>query len=428
MANNAVRAFIVCGLNHKTTPIDIRETVALTVDQQKQLLDILLGLPDINEAVIISTCNRTEFYCDSAQPEMLLPWFAQYFAIPHDAISAYLYQHHDQHALQHLIEVTSGLDSMMLGESQILGQMKQAFQLAESQGAVGTNLRQIFPFIFGASKRIRNQSGIGQHATSVAFAGAKLIQQHYPNLTDLSVLLIGSGETASLVAKYLHQQGCQHFIVASRSAEHSNHLAERYAGELIDIQNIEMALTKVDIVVSATACPYPFISVSMLENVIVARQQTPIFLLDLAIPRDIEPNVAHLPHVTLFNIQDLEKITQEGLQQRQAAAQHAKKLAEYEINTFMQQHRALRAKGLICDYRNTMEMWAEQELQRALQKLTNGMNQLEVMTEFSQRLIKKFTHIPTIGLRQAALDERDELLDLAHYLFHNTQQSYEDLT
>lgn len=421
-------AFIVCGLNHKTAPLEIRETVARNLDQQKSVLDALLDLPQMNEVVMISTCNRTEFYCDCQSAEFFLPWFAHYFQLSSAQVSEYLYVLHDHDALEHLLQVASGLDSMMLGESQILGQMKQAFQLAEAHGTVGTNLRQIFPFVFGASKRIRNQSGIGQHATSVAFAGAKLIQQQCRDMTHLSVLLIGSGETAALVAKYLFQQGCRNFIVASRFAEHSNQLAERYAGQLIDIQAIDHALTQVDIVVSATACPYPFISVTMMQAVLTARHHAPLFLLDLAVPRDIEPNVAELPNVTLFNIDDLERITQEGLQQRQAAAQHASQLIAYELKTFMHQHRALRAKGLICDYRNTMESWAEQELQRALQKLAKGSNQLEVMTEFSQRLIKKFTHIPTVGLRQAALDQRDEILDLAHYLFHTTQHSYEDLT
>lgn len=421
-------AFIACGLNHKTAPIDVRETLALTLEQQKALLDALLDVPQINEAAILSTCNRTELYCEIQNPDFLLPWFAHYFHLPLEKIQTYFYLLADQEAIKQLLRVASGLDSMMLGESQILGQLKQAYQHAEACGAVGNALRQIFPFAFGATKRIRNQSGISQHATSVAFAGAKLIQQQFPDSANLSVLLIGSGETASLVAKYLYQQGCRHFTVASRSAEHSNKLADQYAGQIIDIQAIDTALIRTDIVVSATACPYPFISAKMMRNVVAQRPQTPLFLLDLAVPRDIESSVGQLPNITLYNVDDLERITQEGLQQRQAAAHHAEKLIDYEIKTFMHQHRALRAKELICDYRSTMESLAEQELQRALQKLAKGTNQIEVMAEFSQRLIKKFTHIPTIGLRQAAIDQRDEILDLAHSLFHTSQQSYEDIT
>lgn len=420
--------FLACGLNHKTAPIEVRETLSLSIEQQKTLLDSLLDLSEVNEAAILSTCNRTEIYCDIQNPDLLLPWFAEYCHINVEQIQAYCYVLVDQDALKHVMRVASGLDSMMLGESQILGQMKQAFQHAEANGTIGVNLRQIFPFIFGASKRIRNQSGIGQHATSAAFAGAKLIQQQCPDLSHRSVLLIGSGETATLVAKYLYQQGCRDFTIASRSSDHSTKLAAQYTGKIIDIQALDSALVKADILVSATACPYPFISLSMINTALSQRQQRPLFLLDLAVPRDIEPQVGELLNVTLYNIDDLERLTQEGMQQRQAAAQHAEKLIEYELQTFLDQHRALRAKELICDFRSTMQSLAESELQRAMQKLTKGANQFDVMLEFSQRLIKKFTHIPTIGLRQAALDQRDEILDLAHYLFQTTQQSYEDIT
>ena len=419
-------AFIVCGLNHKTAPIAVRETAALSAEQQKNLLELLLDLPEVTEALVLSTCNRSEIYCEISNPSLLLPWVADYFDCSLEQAMLHWYIHTDRKAVQHLLEVTSGLDSMMLGESQILGQIKQAYQSAETKGAIGNELRHIFSFVFGASKRVRNQSGIGQHATSVAFAGAKLIQKHM-DVRASSVLLIGSGETAALVAKYLHEQGCRHFIVASRSAEHSHKLAQRYAGQIIDIQALASTLTQIDIVVTATACPYPFISEHMMRNVLTQRQK-PLFLLDLAVPRDIEPQVGNLPEITLYNIDDLERITQEGLQQRQLAAEHASKLVGYELKTFLQQHRALRAKDLICDYRQTMENLAEQELQRAMQKLAKGMDQIEVMAEFSQRLIKKFTHIPTVGLRQAALDQRDDMLDLAHSLFHITQHSYEDLT
>ncbi len=420
-------AFIAFGLNYKTAPIDVRESLALTLEQQKLLIESLLDISQVNEVVILSTCNRTELYCETENHEWLLPWIAGYFELPLETIRTDFYLLNDLDAIKQLLRVANGLDSMMLGESQILGQLKSAYQHADACGAVGHSLRQIFQFIFGSSKRIRNQSGISQHATSVAYAGAKLIQQQFPNYADLAVLLIGSGETATLVAKYLYQYGCRNFSVASRSIEHSNKLAEQYVGRTVNIQEIDMALIHADVAVSATACPYPFISETMIRQVLVQRLNKPLFLLDLAMPRDVEPNVASLPNVTVYNIDDLEQITHEGLQQRQAAAQHAEKLIDYELQTFISQHRALRAKDIICDYRTTMESLAEQELQRAIHKLTKGANQIDVMAEFSQRLIKKFTHIPTIGLRQAALDQRDEMLDMAHSLFHSTQQSYEDL-
>jgi len=234
-------------------------------------------------------------------------------------------------------------------------------------------------------------------------------------------LLIGSGETATSVAKYLHQHGTHQFMIASRSEDHALTLADQYAGEVIPVQDLAPALVKADVIVSATACPYPFISPSMVTTALEQRHNAPMLFLDLAVPRDIEPQVSDLPHATLYNIDDLERLTQEGLQQRQAAAQHAEQLIDFELNTFMDEHRALRAKTLICEYRNTMQSLAEQELQRALQKLNQDQSPDDVMTEFSQRLIKKFTHIPSIGLRQAALDQRDDVLDMAHAIFHSDE-------
>ncbi|PJD90559.1 MAG: glutamyl-tRNA reductase [Legionella sp.] len=420
--------FIACGLNHKTAPLTVREKVAHSPEKQKNLLDVLLDESDINEALLLSTCNRTELYCDTQNPQQLMSWFAKYHHMSLEQLQPYFYLLEDHDAVKHAVRVASGLDSMMLGEPQILGQMKQAFQIADANNAIGTNLRHIFQFVFGASKRIRNQSGVGQHATSIAFAASKLIQQRFSNAADVSVLLIGSGETATLVAKYLYQQGVRQFMITSRSDDHASKLADLCAGAIMPIQDMTTALTKADVVVSATACPYPFISQSMIIDVLEVRQQAPMFFLDLAVPRDIESNVGALENVTLYNIDDMDRLTQAGMQQRHAAATHAEKLIDFELKAFMDNHRALRAKELICDYRSTMQALAEQELQRAMQKLAKGHQQFDVMTEFSERLIKKFTHMPTKGLRQAALDQRDEVLDLAHYLFHSSQSSYEDLT
>ncbi|MCR9192445.1 MAG: glutamyl-tRNA reductase [Gammaproteobacteria bacterium] len=420
--------FIACGLNHKTAPLSVRETFALSSEKQKNVMHALMDLPEINEILLLSTCNRTEWYCDAQDAQLVLSWFAESHQMSLEQLHSHLYLFEGQAAVQHALRVASGLDSMMLGEPQILGQMKQAFLFFEAQNTIGSQLQQVFPFIFGATKRIRNQSGIGQHATSIAYAASKLIQQHCQKTTNITTLLIGSGETATLVAKYLHQQGTHQFMIASRSEDHALTLADQYAGEVIPVQDLIPALTKADVIVSATACPYPFISPSMVTTALEQRHHAPMLFLDLAVPRDIEPQVSDLPYATLYNIDDLERLTQEGLQQRQAAAQHAEQLIDFELNTFMNEHRALRAKTLICDYRNTMQALAEQELQRALQKLNHDQSPNDVMTEFSQRLIKKFTHIPSIGLRQAALDQRDDVLDLAHAIFHSDEHSYEDIT
>lgn len=416
-------AFNVCGVNYKTAPLPIREALALSTTAQIRMLDALVALPSIDEAVVVCTCNRTEIYYESQMTDSLLPWLADHHRLPIQSLSTCTYAYQDIDAIKHLLRVMSGLDSMMLGEPQIFGQIKQAFHQAVEQGTVHTQLQSIFQFAFSASKRIRNQSGVGQQAVSIAYAAAQLVSQRFANLAGLAVLIIGSGDTARLVAKYLHQQGAQTFSIVSRTQTHASELAIQYTAKSIPIQELSSALPHADIIISATTCPLPFIHQDMVQNALHIRQNNPMFFLDLAMPRDIDPSVGELPQVDLYNIDDLQTLSQQGLQHRQAAAQYAESLIAFELQQYAQHHRSLRAKDLICHYRASMETLAQSELQRALQQLANGESQLDVLTEFSQRLIQKFIHTPTLSLRQAALDERDEVLEWAHNLFQSPVRS-----
>lgn len=385
---------------------------------QDMMLRDLVELPAINEAAILSTCNRTEIYCDTDDASSLITWLASKHHLAPETLSPHVYLHPGDQGIRHALRVASGLDSMMLGEPQILGQLKQAYQQACRLGTVKRNLQHIFQYIFSASKRIRRHSGIGKNPVSVAFVAVQLIGELFKDFKSLNVLIIGSGETSALVTKYLHQQGVERFMVASRTRDNAHHLASAYAGEALSITDIPSYLPKADIVISATACPLPFINKNMVEQAMQQRQQAPMFFLDLAVPRDIEPEVSHLANVHLYNIDDLQILIDKGLDQRRAAAIKAEQLIECEIDDFMRQYRSLSAKGIICDYRNHMQHLAQQELQRALQKLSSGKCQYSVLTEFSERLVNKLTHNPTVGLRQAAVDDRPELLELIHYLFN----------
>jgi glutamyl-tRNA reductase len=410
--------FVVCGLNHKTAPIRVREQLAPPVAHQDALMNRLSALPSIHEVALLSTCNRTEFYCNTDDPEHLMPWLAREHHLSADDIAPYMYTHHDNDALQHLLRVASGLDSMMIGEPQILGQMKQAYQKACQLGTIGTQLRQIFPFVFRASKRIRTQSGVGNNPVSVAYAAAQLVSQRFSEFSTLTVLIIGSGETSALVAKYLHQQGVQHFMIASRTHEHAKHLAAVFTGKAFTITDIPSCLPKADVIISATACPLPFINKPLVAQALTERHHAPMFFLDLAVPRDIEPDVADLSDVHLYNIDDLHTLIQQGMHERHVAARHAEELIEQELEDYTQWHRSLSANSVISDYRAHMQQLAQHELQRAMQKLSAGHCQFSVLTEFSDRLVNKLTHTPTVGLRRAARDSRHEILDLAHYLFN----------
>lgn len=416
--------FVACGLNHKTAPLAMREQVAFVPARHEELLQNLMDLPSVNEATILSTCNRTEIYCDTNEPQHLSSWLAFEHNLPEQELQPHLYAHLNEEGIRHTLRVASGLDSMMLGEPQILGQLKQAYQIACQLGTIKSNLRSVFEYVFSASKRIRNLSGIGTNPVSVAYAAVQLIRQRLENFKNLRVLLIGSGETSTLVAKYLHQEGVKHFMIASRTRENAEQLALKFSGQTVNIGDIPGILNKADVIVSATACPLPFINQSLVQHAQEQRQHRPMFFLDLAVPRDIETNVALLENVHLFNIDDLQKIIETGMSERRNCAIEAEQLIEAELNNYIRWHRSLRAGEIICQYRKKMENLAQQELERSLSKLNAGHSQKQVLEEFSRRMLNKLSHHTTVGLRHIARDGQMDILNLANYLFNHSDNEH----
>lgn len=415
--------FVACGLNHKTAPLSVREQLAWPVAQHDALLQRWLALPAVHEVILLSTCNRTEIYCNTDEPDRVIAWLAQLHQVPLDSLAPHVYIHRDTEGVRHLLRVASGLDSMMLGEPQILGQLKQAYTLSRQQQGITHTLRAIFQYVFRASKHIRHQSGIGRHPVSIAFAAVQQIATWFPEEPALTILIIGSGDTSSLVGKYLHEQARHRFLVASRTHEHAARLAQTIGGEAINITDLASCLPKVDIVISATTCPMPFISKQLVEEALRQRQQAPMFFLDLAVPRDIEPDVAMLDGATLCNIDTLQTRVEHGFSARQAAAVHAEELVGQSLEDYGRWHRAQQTRHLIRDYREHMQLLAQNELQRAQQRLTRGLCPYAVLSEFNERLFKKLTHTPTVGLRHAAWDNQKALLDLAHYLFSTEEKN-----
>lgn len=418
--------FIACGVNHKTAPLSVREQLARPVVEQESLLSRLIDIPAVNEAAILSTCNRTEIYCDTEEPVKLMSWIAEEHQLPLPSLEPFLYIHQGHQGVRHTLRVAAGLDSMMLGEPQILGQMKQAYHQACRVGSIKTNLRHLFQYVFSATKRIRNQSGIGHNPVSIAYASVQLIRNIFPDFNPLKVFIIGSGETATLVAKYLQKAGVNRFMIASRTQENADSLATSITGDVLPITDIPQRLYEADIVISATACPLPFINQAMVVNALNQRGLSPMFLLDLAVPRDIEASVGELENVHLYNVDDLKSVVDQGLHERQSAALKAEQLIDVELDNYIRSHRSIHAKNIICDYRQLMQQLTQKELERSLRKLSSGECHFNVLQEFSERLLNKFTHLPTLGLKQAAWDNRQELLDLAQYLFD--QASYEKIT
>ena len=416
--------FIAYGLNHKTAPLEMREKFALSPTRHDVLLSQLLDTAMAEEAALLSTCNRTEIYCGTPDPERLIAWFAALHGLKTQTLAPHCYLHQAHDGIRHTLRVASGLDSMMLGEPQILGQMKDAFQKACRLGAIKTSLRSIFEYVFQASKRIRTVSGIGANPLSIAYAAAQLVKQSFPNPHELCVFLIGSGETASLVASYLQKQGIRHFLVASRTQENAAQLAAPFHGVPVSINDIAHYLPKADVMISATTCPMPFITKNLVHQALALRNNKPLFFLDLAVPRNIEANVAELSNLTLYNIYDLQTKINHNLGQRQLAAIEAEQLIECELDHYIRWHRGINAKRIICNYRQTMYDLAKLELKRSITQLNEGTNSEQVLEELCYRLVNKLTHTPSVGLRQAAVDGHDNLHTLINYLYKAPEDQF----
>lgn len=421
--------FVAFGLNHKTAPINVRERIVFSPSMQDTFLQKLMEHPDISEALLLSTCNRTEIYCETNNPQLLCDWFTHEHQVPETYIKPHAYCYEGEKAVRHALEVACGLDSMMLGEPQILGQMKQAYQQATRLKTVN-KLRPVFEFVFSAAKRIRTQSGIGANPVSVAYAGVQLISKSTPVLKQLNTFLIGSGETAALAAKYLKQMGVNRFMVASRTLENAQRLAQQLEGVAMDITKITECLPQADVVISATSCPLPFINKKMVADALALRANNPMILLDLAVPRDIEPEVRELQQITLFNVDDLQHIIDKGMDERRRASEMAHDLITDEVKQFARKHRSQKANHVITSYRSQMKDIARQELERALGKISSGQCHHSVLNEFSERLLNKLTHKPTLGLKEIAGDDKDDLLHLAQYLFNTIAESasYEEIS
>lgn len=409
--------FTIVGLNHKTAPLALREQAAFNAEQRPLFLHTLLAADEVHEALLLSTCNRTEIFCETEYPDAILNRLAQHhgLSLTHLKLHSYIYQGHE--SLRHAIRLACGLDSMMIGEPQILGQLKDAYQVASHMGTIQNNLKQVFEFIFKKAKSIRVRSGIGNNPVSISYAAVTLINQWRCKTNQKKILLIGTGETAALVAKYLHQQGTNQFYVASRTPAHAQMLAQKVNGSALAITDIPHHLSQVDIVISATSCPIPFINSDMVHQAMQRRVGQPMFFLDLAVPRDIEPEVGLIDNVTLYNIDDLHARTQQGLEERTTAAKLAEHLVEKALHDFTRWQRTQNAGKTITAYRSHMTTLANTELQYAISKIKNGGNPIDILQTYHHRLLNKLIHSPSEGLRETAQDGRDDLLELIHYLY-----------
>ncbi len=412
-------ALFALGLNHTTAPVDIRERVTFGPDIVVAALRALTDQAGVGEAVVLSTCNRTEVYvsADSDCGDALRRWVAGFHGIDPAEVAPYLYLHQDHAAVRHLLRVASGLDSLVLGEPQILGQVKQAYQTACDAGATAKILGRLFQHSFAAAKQVRTDTGIGDSPVSVAFAAVSLARQIFADLSEQTALLIGAGETVELAARHLHQHGIGDIIVANRTVARAQELADQFAARAVSLTEIPTALAKADVVIASTASPLPILGKGTVERALKQRRHKPIFMVDIAVPRDIEPEVGELADVYLYTVDDLQEVIQDNLRSRQQAAEQAVEIVDFQVEEFMAWLRSLDAVDLIQGYRAHAHAIRDEVLDKAQRMLDNGRPASEVMAFLANTLTNNLLHTPSAQLRAAGSAGQTDLLDAANALF-----------
>jgi len=411
---------VAFGLNHKTAPLSVREQAAFAPEHLPEALHDLTRHGGVSEATILSTCNRTELYCqlENSDDSHALKWFCDYHRLQPGAIRPHLYVHPGSSAVKHAFRVASGLDSMVLGEPQILGQMKEAFALAHRAGATGKILNRMFQQTFAVAKQVRTDTAIGASAVSVAYAAVSLARRIFNRLSEQTVLLLGAGETIELVARHLKEQGTERIIVANRTLERAQSFATTYRAEAITLAEMPERLNEADIVISSTASQLPILGKGTVERALRVRRHRPIFMVDIAVPRDIEPEVGELDDVYLYTVDDLQQVVQESLQSRQEAAKEAEKIIDLQVVNFMYWVKSLDSVPTIRALREGAEVLRETELQRAQQRLAQGEDPGKVLAHLARALTNKFTHAPTSALKRADHEGNADLLRAARRLFN----------
>lgn len=405
------------GINHQTAPLNVREQVAFNPETMEPALRDLVGHGAAKEATILSTCNRTEVYCNTQSPEQPINWLAGFHRLQPAEIEPYIYTMPREQAVKHAFRVASGLDSMVLGEPQILGQMKQAVRSAEQAGTLGFLLHKLFQRTFSVAKDVRSQTEIGANLVSMAAAAVKMAERIYPSIADQNVLFIGAGEMIELNAVHFAAKSPKQITVANRTLERAQVLARRINGNAITLNELPDQLAHHDIIVTCTASPLPILGKGLLERALKQRKHRPLFVVDLAVPRDVEAEVAELDDVFLYTVDDLGELVKDGLDARQSAVKEAEVIIDAGVANFIHWMESREVVPTIRALRDHVDRQRRHELEKAQRLLVKGESPDKVLEMLSNGLTNKFLHAPTHALNQMQTGEREAFLDIIHRLY-----------
>ena len=415
----------VFGINHTTAPVDVREKLAFAPEITATALHQLVAQSAVSEAAILSTCNRTEVYgrlSMDAMPveehhQVIAQWLSEFHQVPLHQVENHSYFQQAGQAVKHMMRVASGLDSMVLGEPQILGQLKSSFSVARQEKTATSHLIRMFQSAFNMAKYVRTHTAIGENPVSVAYAAVAMAKQIFARLEDQTALLIGAGETIELVARHLHDAGLKKIIVANRTLARAQELAHEFNAQAVLLADIPDHLAEADIVISSTASQLPILGKGAVERALKQRKHQLMFMVDIAVPRDIEAEVGDLDDVYLYTVDDLKDVIDEGVRSRQEAAKVAEVMIEEGLATYLEVERSLDAVGSIRDYRQRMEALRDVELERAMALLAKGEEPHLVMQRLARGLTNKMMHAPTVQIKKASALRDEKSLGLLQTMF-----------
>ena len=403
---------LIVGINHTSAPVEMREQVAFTPEQLVDALKTLAHHADLSEVAILSTCNRTEVIATSPSidTQAIVNWLANYHGLNVTDLSPSIYEKLNKDAALHAVRVACGLDSMVIGEPQILGQVKEAYEHARRIGTLGTELQHLSQTTFRIAKRVRTETSIGENTVSVASTAVTLAGRLFSDLPACHILLIGAGDTSELVGQHLLSAGINQITIANRTLENARRLAHELGGTAIDLQSIPAKLPEADIVIASTAARLPVLGKGVVERALKSRKHRPILMVDLAVPRDIEPEVAQLRDIYLYSVDDLQEIIEANLSDRQQAADAAEQIVTEEVSAYRSRHETRHVDATMVRFRALHENIKQDELNKALSRLERGVDPAEVMSQLANQLTNKFLHAPSAGIRDAASNGGDERL------------------